>query len=165
LGADLGRADLRMADLSGANLRWANLSEADLGRPWDSSALRTHSAEIQLRGGVALIGSEAVPSDGLSIVLRHAAAQSVHRAEIGLPASVALIGGEAVPFDGLSIVLRYPSALVVHEAKLRLRSGIALSCKRANECVRRPPRLRADRPCQNLQEAQPLLRTWRRSLR
>ena len=60
-----------------------------------------------LRVGVALIGGEAIPLQGLGVVLRHALAIVVHEAEIVLRAGVALVGGEAIPFQRLGVVLRH----------------------------------------------------------
>ena len=50
------------------------------------------TTEIELRGGVALLGGEAVPPHRLGVVLGHALAVGVHESEIELRGGVALLG-------------------------------------------------------------------------
>ena len=52
-----------------------------------------HGSEVVLGVGEALLGGQAVPPDGFSVVLRHAFAGAVHDSEVVLRAGEALLGG------------------------------------------------------------------------
>ena len=59
-----------------------------------------------LRGGVALVGSEAPPAEGFCVVLSNTPAVVVHEAEVELRGGVALVGSETIPAEGFSVVPR-----------------------------------------------------------
>ena len=82
-----------------------------------------HQPKVELRDGVALLGSSAVPGDGLGIILRHAPTLGVHRPESELRVGVALLGSSAVPGDGLGIILRHAPTLGVHQPEPVQRRG------------------------------------------
>src|SRR5207245_2908220 len=52
-----------------------------------------HDAEVELRAGIALLGSLAIPPRRLSVILRHALASRVHNAEVVLGIGKAIFGG------------------------------------------------------------------------
>ena len=81
---------------------------------------------MELREGVTLLGSEAVPPHRLGVVLGHTLAVGVHESEVGLRGGVALRGGEAVPPHRLGVVLGHTLAAGVHEPEVELRGGVAL---------------------------------------
>ena len=53
---------------------------------------------------MALLGGEAVPGNGLSVILWDAFAGAVHDSEVVLGGGVALLGGQTVPDDRFGII-------------------------------------------------------------
>ena len=98
-------------------------SASSSGTPF---AVGVHKPEVALRGGVALLGAEAVPPHRLGVVLGHALAVGVHEPEIGLRGGVALLGGKAEPPHRLGVVLGHTLAVAIHEPEEELRGDVAL---------------------------------------
>lgn len=73
-----------------------------------------------------LLGRQAVPLDGLSVVLWHALALVVHHAEDELGIGISLLGGHPIPLGRFGVVLRDTLALVVDHAEVELSLGISL---------------------------------------
>jgi hypothetical protein len=65
-----------------------------------------------------LCGSEAVPSNGLCIVLRYTFIVLKHAAQAELSFNIPLRGGKAVPSDGLCFVFCY--TLTKHDTQAEL---------------------------------------------
>ena len=66
--------------------------------------------EVELREGVALLGSASVPGDRFNVILRHAIATLVHLHEGHLREGAALLSGFEMPVHGLGIILRHAFA-------------------------------------------------------
>ena len=79
-----------------------------------------------MRGGVPLVGREAVPPDCFGVVLRDAPAAVVHGPEVELPGGVAQLNRKAKPSNRLSIVLGKTFAGHVDEPEADLRGGESL---------------------------------------
>jgi hypothetical protein len=79
-----------------------------------ATTILVQQAEPELREGMALIGSLAIPFHRLRVVLRHATALIVGESEACLRFCVSLIGSLAISFHRLRVVLRHTSTLQVH---------------------------------------------------
>ena len=61
--------------------------------------------QVELRGGIVLLGGFAKPFGGFAEFLRHPEAGLVADAQVALGGGIILIGGAAKPFDGFLIIL------------------------------------------------------------
>ena len=64
------------------------------------------TAEVALRFGESLLGSQAIPLHRFDIVLRHAFADGVHETEVVLRIGIASLGRQAIPLQGF-VQLRF----------------------------------------------------------
>ena len=65
-------------------------------------AVGIHDPEVELCAGVSLVGREAIPPDGLGVVLWNALTVGISHAEVELRGGIPLLGGTA---NSLSTIL------------------------------------------------------------